>query len=70
MKLLDFDLNAAIQNPERVVFANGEKPSGFCFLKTAPIDKCVFITTQRGDLLIYSRNGFTIARRETHIMAH
>ena len=57
MKLLDFDLEKALKNPERIVFANGDKVVDFKYFPTASTEFNLFVQSEKGQLLNFDKNG-------------
>lgn len=54
MKLLDFDLEKALENPERVVFADGSKVEEWYYFKTSKTNYKIGVVSSNG--YIHSHN--------------
>lgn len=59
MKLLNFDLEKALKNPERIVFIDGSKVADFKYFPTASTPFNLFVQNKHGHLFNYTKNGET-----------
>lgn len=57
MKLLDFDLEIALKQPERVVYSDGEKPLDWKYFDKGITTYLIVTIDKKGDFATFTKTG-------------
>jgi hypothetical protein len=66
MRTVKFNLKAALKNPDRVVYRNGEKPKEWHFFSTAKKDPEPISSVSEGGIRSHNIDGYYFDKEEPY----